>query len=267
MCKLFSSHQLLLQASRGFLVLRVSYNRYLTQIEFSQCQPGPEWLQVCTYMGWTFLLCHCQLCCETASLFLLLCHISLKALDRAKLGGESCTVLMTRWALYLVFYMRDVADSLLSTPASLRALFHQVFVCGMCAGTAPPGQRCLQDSLSHSQHPQLPLVAAFQARGWCGLLSSWCNMRKEALLCTTPTPNTHWLLPTAGLSSTFTWVQQPQCLALLEISVWLLLPNFKAVFSWPAHCGSIYSLSCWRLVWVAESQEMTASSRGSESQP
>ncbi|KAM4892635.1 endoplasmic reticulum-Golgi intermediate compartment protein 1 isoform 5-T9 [Sylvia borin] len=40
--------------------------------------------------------CHCQLCCETASLFLLLCHISPQALDRAELGGESCTFLMTR---------------------------------------------------------------------------------------------------------------------------------------------------------------------------
>ncbi|XP_066185469.1 endoplasmic reticulum-Golgi intermediate compartment protein 1 isoform X3 [Sylvia atricapilla] len=40
--------------------------------------------------------CHCQLCCETASLFLLLCHISPRALDRAELGGESCTFLMTR---------------------------------------------------------------------------------------------------------------------------------------------------------------------------
>lgn len=100
-----------------------------------------------------------------------------------------------KWrALGLVFYIRDVAGSVLSTPASLRALLQRVIVCGVCAGTAPSGQPqqwCPQDSLSDSHHREVPLAAAFAARGWCGLLSSCCSMRKEGLLCTTLTPNTH----------------------------------------------------------------------------
>lgn len=82
-------------------VLRVCYNRYFSQLEVSWCQPGSEWLtRMCAYMGWAFLLCQCQLYYETASVFLLLCNISLKAvmrLTKPGLRGDSCTFLMARW--------------------------------------------------------------------------------------------------------------------------------------------------------------------------
>lgn len=178
---------------QGFFVLRVSCSRHLTQSEVSQHQPEPEWLP--GYTGWTFLLCHCQLCCETASLFLLLCHISLKTLDRAKLGGESCTILLARWneiawpgVLHQSRGRFPAGDSCFPqspvTPSNC--------VCVWCV----QGQ-LLQGNLS-SAHRIPCLTLSTESFPRCLHLKQevavvCCNMRKAGLPCTTLTPNARWV--------------------------------------------------------------------------
>lgn len=96
-CSILISFYCKLQVS---LVLRVSYNRSLSQFEVSWCQPHLNDNWSAHLVRWAFLLCQCQPYRETASASLLLRNIPLKAvmhLTKAGLRGNSCTFLLARW--------------------------------------------------------------------------------------------------------------------------------------------------------------------------
>lgn len=116
----FSYHQLLLQALRVFFSIKSLSPR----LKFPNARQDLD--DYSCAVTWDELSCFVTASCAVSlhHSFSFCVMLPLKHLDRAELGGESCTVLLTRWALGLVFYIRDVAGSLLSTPASLRALLH-----------------------------------------------------------------------------------------------------------------------------------------------